>query len=121
MKYFGLDGDSIGRQIELLLIQNKVEEVKNFSRNIEQALENIKKKVIEKKGEIIFCSGDSILFCGEFDNNFAIKTLQEFQRQTGRTASMGIGSNMAKTYLGLKLAKAKGGNQYVDYNEIDDK
>ena len=67
----------------------------------------------------IFCSGDSILFCGNFDNDFADKTLKEFYQRTGRTASMGIGSNMAKTYLGLKLAKAKGGNQFVDYNEIE--
>ncbi len=121
MKYFGLDGDSIGRHIELLLIQNKVHEVKEFSENIVKSLEKIKNEVLLNEGDIIFCSGDSILFCGSFDSNFSNKILQEFYEQTGRTASMGIGSNMAKTYLGLKLAKAKGGNQFVDYSEIENK
>jgi len=115
MRYFGLDGDNIGRYIELLLIQNKVVETKKFSEKIVQALEDIKKEVIKRSGDIIFCSGDSILFSGDFDNKFAEKILADFHRKTGRTASMGIGINMAKTYLGLKLAKAKGGNRFIEY------
>ncbi len=119
MRYFGLDGDSIGRQIELLLIQNKVEDVKKFSNSIVKALDKIYTDVIKGKGEVIFCSGDSILFYGDFENEFVEKILTEFRSTTGKSASIGIGNNVSKTYLGLKLAKAKGGNQIVEYNEIE--
>lgn len=114
--YVGLDGDSIGRVIESLLIMNKTEEVVSFSKKIVSALENITTQVVKKNGDILFCSGDSILFYGEFDIDFCNSILEEFKRKTGRTASIGIGKTTAETYLGLKLAKSKGGDKVELYN-----
>ena len=114
-KFVGLDGDSIGRVIESLLIKNKIKEVMEFSEMIQQALDLIKEKVISRGGKVLFCTGDSILFYGDFNVEFCNWMLKEFKKRTGRTASVGIGEKTAETYLGLKLAKSQGGDKVVEY------
>lgn len=114
--YIGLDGDSIGRVIEEYLITNQVQKMKEFSNLIMSALEQIKEQAIALDGEIIFCSGDSILVSGNFDQSFAEFARKRFQEITQRTASVGVGYSTANTYLGLKLAKSRGGNQVVFYD-----
>ncbi len=113
-----MDGDNIGRVIESLLITNKVDEVEKFSNKITYALEVIKNDIIRDGGKVIFYGGDSILFFGEFDEFYGEKILKTFNKLTNRTASMGIGKNTANTYLGLKIAKSKGGNQAINYGLI---
>jgi len=114
--YIGLDGDSIGRAIEEYLITNQVQKMKVFSDLIVNALEQIREEAISLGGEVIFCSGDSILVSGEFDQSFAEFARKRFQEVTKRTASVGVGYSTANTYLGLKLAKSRGGNQVVFYD-----
>lgn len=114
--YIGLDGDSIGRVIEEYLITNQVQKMKEFSNLIMSALEQIKEQAIALDGEIIFCSGDSILVTGNLDQSFAEFARKRFQQVTQRTASVGVGYSTANTYLGLKLAKSRGGNQVVFYD-----
>ena len=113
--YIGLDGDSIGRAIEEYLITNQIDRLKEFSRLIVDALEMIKEEALKKGGDIIFCSGDSILFSGDFTIEFAEMARLTFNNKTKKTASVGIGFTTAETYLGLKLAKSRGGNQVVFY------
>ena len=113
--YIGLDGDSIGRVIEEYLITNQIDNLKGFSNLIVEALEMIKVEAEEKNGDIIFCSGDSILFSGDFTLEFAEQARLIFNNNTKRTASVGVGYTTAETYLGLKLAKSRGGNQVVFY------
>lgn len=115
MKYFGLDGDSIGRVIESYLIENDVKKLKEFSSLVVSALEKIKQLAIEKNAEVIFCTGDSILIYGDLEIDFGNKIVNLFNEVTEKTASVGIGDNLAKAYLGLKLAKSKGGNQAIEY------
>lgn len=115
MLYFGLDGDSIGRIVESYLIENNVSELENFSKKIVDAIETIRNKAEAKGGKVIFCTGDSILFYGEIEASFGEEMVDVFQEKTNRTASVGIGINTANTYLGLKLAKSKGGNQVIYY------
>lgn len=116
--YVGLDGDSIGRVIESLLIKNRPKEVIVFSKKIVSALESIRLDVINRNGNILFCSGDSILFYGEFDIEFCNFILKKFKDETGRTASIGIGRTTAEAYLGLKLAKSRGGDS-VEFYKIN--
>ena len=96
MKYIGLDGDSIGRVIESYLIENDTENLKIFSNLIVGALEKIKEKAIEKEAEIIFCTGDSILVYGNLGIEFGEEALDLFRYETGKTASVGVGENLAE-------------------------
>lgn len=113
--YFGLDGDSIGRQVVAFFIANQVDELKEFSRNIEEALHVIKDAAKSRGGEIIYCTGDSILFCGEIDPSFGNEIVDIFLNLTKKKASVGIGTNLTNAYLGLTLAKAQGGNRSILY------
>lgn len=117
MLFFGLDGDSIGRIIESLLIQNDTEAIKKFSGKVVAALDEIQKLAEEQKAEVLFCTGDSILIYGDMDESFGQEILKVFHKQTERTASVGIGTSTAFTYLGLKLAKSRGGGQVVFYEK----
>ncbi|WP_020534936.1 mCpol domain-containing protein [Lewinella cohaerens] len=113
--YVGLDGDSIGRVIESFLITNNEEAVQEFSNRIVEVLNIIRDQVLLKDGKVLFCSGDSILFFGDFDFTYINDIRELFSERTGRTASIGMGYTLAETYLGLKLAKSKGGDQIVHY------
>lgn len=118
--FIGLDGDSIGRVIEQSLILNDVSALKEFSALVVEALEKIKESAMREGGEIVFCTGDSILIHGYFEIEFAQFALETFAAITKRTASVGVGLDTATTYLGLKLAKSKGGNQvcFFELNKI---
>lgn len=111
--YIGLDGDSIGREIERNIINNNLQELRIFSYCITNAIEKIRNLVESKSGDVIFCGGDSILFSGRFDEKFAQNIIDIFSNETKRTASVGIGNSPHETYLGLKLAKSYGGNRFV--------
>ena len=115
MLYFGLDGDSIGRVIESYLIENEEEKLVSFSAKIVQAIEEIKAIALEKSAKIIFCTGDSILIQADLEPSFGQEMVQLFKEKTQRTASVGIGETTATVYLGLKIAKSRGGEQAVHY------
>lgn len=116
MKYiYGIDGDKIGEKIEALFIQNNLYKIEKFSKKVTEAMDEIREWIENEKGEIIFCSGDSILFVGNFEEEWCRLVLKRFAELTGCTASMGIGGSPQEVYLGLKLAKANGGGMYVYY------
>ncbi|WP_176728814.1 mCpol domain-containing protein [Thermogemmatispora onikobensis] len=115
-RVYGLDGDKIGASIEALFIQNNLEEIREFSQKVTEAIEEIKRQIRGRQGDIIFCSGDSILFLGDFDEEWCEQILQRFAELTGCTASMGVGESLQDAYLGLKLAKASGGGLLMYYH-----
>jgi len=119
-QFYGIDGDKVGSKVEYYLVENKVEELGNFSKNVINALESIKDIVINNDGKVIFCAGDSILFAGIFNDEKCSKMLNIFLVATGCTASMGVGNTSLQTYLALKLAKVKGGGRIAYYHSIEE-
>ncbi|HNN27268.1 MAG TPA: mCpol domain-containing protein [Chitinophagales bacterium] len=117
--YIGLDGDSIGREIERNIINNNLQDLRSFSHCITKAIEIIRDLVESNSGDVIFYGGDSILFSGSFDEIFAQKIIDIFRSETNRTASVGIGNSPHETYLGLKLAKSYGGNRFIYFKKKD--
>lgn len=111
MNFLSLDGDGIGRVIEFLVLTNQLDKLKVFSESIHEVLTEIREKALSKGGEVIFHGGDSIMLKGTFDVKDAEDMIRHFEKKTGKTASAGIGSTPQKVYIGLKIAKSKGGNQ----------
>ncbi len=119
LKYYGLDGDKIGSVIEAYIVKDEFDALSTFSRNVSTALEMIRADVLQKKGFVVFCAGDSILFQGQFDGDWCKQTLSTFVSITGRTASLGVGDTMMASYLALKLAKAMGGGIVLQLPPLD--
>jgi hypothetical protein len=67
--YFGLDGDDMGRELERLFQSGfDADSFSRFSGTIDSAMQAVAAKVAEPpvQGEILFCSGDDILFRGAY-------------------------------------------------------
>nr|BBH94955.1 hypothetical protein KTA_31540 [Thermogemmatispora argillosa] len=116
-RVYGIDGDKIGARLEALFIQNDLAEIRRFSQRVTEAMEEIKRLIKCNDGDIVFCSGDSILFLGNFEDEWCRWILQRFAELTGCTASMGVGESPQEAYLGLKLAKAVGGGALIYYRQ----
>lgn len=116
-KIYGLDGDKVGGIIDAHFIRDEVNALGIFSEKVASVMEEIRKTVIQDKGTVVFCAGDSILFQGNFENHWCERILALFQIRTGCTASMGVGDTATEAYLGLKLAKADGGGRVVYYSQ----
>src|SRR6266702_4344093 len=115
-RFYGLDGDKIGAMIEAYIIKEEIGNLSNFSKKVENALEDIKEIILKENGNIIFCAGDSILFTGNFTNHWCENILSHFHSVTGRTVSLGTGNTLIEAYLALKLAKAAGGGKVINYS-----
>jgi len=113
VKFYGLDGDKIGSLVESYIIKNEIDVLSNFSRSVSKILAEIKDDVVQRRGSVIFCAGDSILFNGQFDDAWCWKILDDFVSATGCTASLGVGDSSMTAYLALKLAKAMGGGRVL--------
>jgi hypothetical protein len=117
-KVYGLDGDKVGRIIDSYFIRNELDALCVFSNKVSFAMDEIKNAVIQNKGLVIFCAGDSILFQGNFEDYWCEEILSLFLTRTGCTASMGVGYTATEAYLALKLAKGDGGGKVVPYSSI---
>jgi hypothetical protein len=115
-KVYGIDGDKVGGLIDALFIRNEIHAMSVFSAKVATAMDEIRNAVIQSKGSVVFCAGDSILFQGNFEDHWCEKVLHLFLTMTGRTASMGVGNNATEAYLALKLAKADGGGRVVYFS-----
>ena len=104
------DGDGIGRRIELYLLENREEDVQAFSARILAAIGAIGQILESRGGELIFCTGDSVL--AKFSPNTKVNNLIEeceriFLERTGNTIASGAASTLREVYLELKLAKGR--------------
>jgi hypothetical protein len=114
-RYYGLDGDRIKSEIEKYLINGDVNAVSHFSKQLTSTLAEIEKKVINKGGDVKYCSGDNIFFSADFSPSDCEELLNLFLSQTGLTASIGIGNTSTEVYLALRLAKSTGGGKIISY------
>jgi nucleotidyltransferase/DNA polymerase involved in DNA repair len=115
-KVYGIDGDKVGGLIDALFIRNEINAMSVFSAKVASAMDEIRNAVIQGKGSVVFCAGDSILFQGNFEEHWCEKILHLFLTMTGLTASMGVGNTATEAYLALKLAKADGGGRVIHFS-----
>ncbi len=113
---YGIDGDKVGGLIDALFIRNEINAMSVFSAKVASAMDEIRNAVIQGKGSVVFCAGDSILFQGNFEEHWCEKILHLFLTMTGLTASMGVGNTATEAYLALKLAKADGGGRVIHFS-----
>lgn len=99
--YIALDGDQIGRRLELLLFADDDERVAAFSTAISTAVRALATQLEDMGLEIVFSGGDSVLAKGNAEIDLALIQLQHDEI----SFSLGIGETPSKALLSLKSAK----------------
>jgi hypothetical protein len=108
--FVAFDGDSIGRRLELYLLQNRELDVKVFSAAVTNAIQDIGRLLQVNGGEVIICSGDSVLAKfpkGENVSELIAHCEEIFQNETGSSISSGSADDLRGVLLALKIAKGK--------------
>lgn len=106
-RYFGLDGDNTGQELESLLFRAKKEsQLSEFSNRIKKAKNEVVNYIISNKGKIIFAEGDDILFKGKFCLN-DLKSMKDiyFKHSKGVSCSIAYGKDFKEVLFSMKLAK----------------
>jgi len=114
--YLSIDGDNIGSEIEKLLIESRIDELKKFSSTIEQIIQEVSKLLTEHGLELIFSAGDNVLCFGIINSELIYMLCRKISNRRV-TFSVGIGKTLCDTYIALKYSKSCGKNRLtVVYN-----
>ena len=106
-RYFGLDGDNTGQELESLLFRAKKEsQLSEFSNRIKKAKNEVVNYIISNKGKIIFAEGDDILFKGKFCLN-DLESMKDiyFKHSKCVSCSIAYGKDFKEVLFSMKLAK----------------
>jgi CRISPR/Cas system-associated protein Cas10 (large subunit of type III CRISPR-Cas system) len=111
------DGDDIGPRLELLLLDNKIEEARQYSLSINQALTQARTLLEDMHPvEVIIFGGDD-LFVSWPDDKVALSDIENVKRvfleMTGNTMSVGLGRSPKEAMHNLRRAKLLGKDKIV--------
>ena len=111
------DGDDIGSTLELLLLDDHIQEARDYSNSIIQAFEVITFSLVGNfEANVIIGGGDDLLVCfpTERVSRVDIEELRQiFFQACGRSVSVGSGTSAAEAVNNLRRAKLMGKNQLV--------
>ena len=121
--YISVDGDDIGKDLELHIIKNDLKGAEIYSQKIDLAFNYLVNAVKKTWGaEISFFGGDNFIFFinnEDLEMNFFKEICNNFFELSGKTISVGIGNTPRESYLSLKFAKLSGKNQIRRYGELN--
>jgi len=112
--YAFFDGDGIGNLVELLLIENRIEEAKEFSESLMNALKSVVDYLNDETDiEIIIAGGDDLLIVtenGKIPKKLLNKIRNIFKKSNSQNATMscGIGNSIQEAIFNLERAKLLG-------------
>ena len=111
------DGDGIRKKIESYLLNGDLEQVRDFSSSLTEAVREIARLAIQNmESRIVFAGGDDICFIttsGNYHEEEMQVLLEHFFRRTGCSISFGAGRNIEEAFLNLRRAKSMGGGCLV--------
>jgi hypothetical protein len=110
------DGDDVGPVFELILLDNKLDRAREYSRSVAQALQYVRNFLEELGAEIIAYGGDDLVACWKAGSvtEVDIKLIRSsFFDICGRTISVGIGVNSHDATSNLRRAKLLGKDRVV--------
>jgi len=116
--YFGFDGDSTGRYLEVAFSELNLDEseVLKRSQTIRTAikdLSNLIKKRTKDNNCVFYAEGDNILFKARYKCLLINEIQRVYKERTGLCSSIGYGKTLQEATIALRLAKAKRGDSVV--------
>ena len=100
--YYALDGDSVGRRLEYLIMNNDEVGIVKYSHLISDAVNDIVEALKASGCSIVFFGGDSVLA----KSNIPIDIDSVPRIFDGTTFSLGMGNSPLRAMLALKKVKA---------------
>ncbi|MCP3964487.1 MAG: hypothetical protein GY719_42205 [bacterium] len=110
------DGDGIGDCLELLLLDNKAQEARDFSAAIERAMLALRSSLLDDGATTVFLGGDDLVvrLAIEGWQPSRVESLRkEFKSSTGCSISCGVGTSPAGALGSLRRAKLSGKDMVV--------
>ena len=105
--FIAIDGDSVGRHIEQLIMSSKLHELYEYSYTINQYIEKLRLFSENLGGKIYLQGGDNLLVeLSEYQ--LFIEKMILTRSETKASFSVGIAKRSVEAYLGLKYAKSAG-------------
>jgi hypothetical protein len=119
--FLALDGDDIGRRLELHMVTEDANGLKAFASSFEDALDRLFRRIdaLASVG-VLLRGGDSLLLTmPEFEIAIVVDLVRSAMDGTGFTFSGGYGPTMRAAYLALKIAKATGKDKIVALDAVE--
>ena len=110
------DGDDVGNQIELLLLDGKLDEAAIISQKLILAIQQFRQSLENAGGRIRLCGGDDVIATSPASSislQLINKLRADFEATCGLTISGGVGSSVQEALLNLRRAKLSGKNRLV--------
>lgn len=107
--FLSIDGDRIGKILEQYILDEKLEELSYFSKNIKKDVNDFVDIIEENDGHVYMDGGDNLF--ASIENDYIdkiVKYVKEKNMKNQYTFSIGLGSSVSDTYLALKYAKSNG-------------
>ncbi len=104
--YIAIDGNSTGKKIEKMILDNELEKLSQFSSKIQNIIQSISSNIIQHSGKIIMAGGDNIL--AEIPSSSYRELLSGIESLSLEDYSFSVAVSVSAqgAYLGLKYAKA---------------
>jgi hypothetical protein len=116
MLYVAVDGDDIGQLLTQRIYKvNNDREVIRFSKLVTDTFARVAKWVIQNQGEVLFCTGDSLLF--KIPKALLNTALQHLKLKYF-TVSVGVGRTLKEAHWALNVAKSLGKARVVHFDEV---
>lgn len=116
--FLAYDGDNAGRLVGRAILANDPGSLSEVSSRINLGHEVVKKWVQEHNGQVISGGGDEGLFSLPAEAVQDVEELrQDYEFATNLTMSVGVGQNLSEAGKSLMVAKFRGKNQVVMYDD----
>lgn len=104
--FIAIDGNSTGKIIEKMILDNELEKLSSFSSVIQKKIQSISKSIIQQSGKIIMAGGDNVL--AEVPTSSYCKLLRKLDLLSigNFSFALSISTTIQGAYWGLKYAKA---------------
>lgn len=115
--FIAIDGDSVGKLIEKLILEENELSLKEASKEIAIGISKCVERSAALGAEVIFGAGDNALI--KSDQSIEQEIIDLFIEETSNLPvkfSIGIGSSMTNAYLSLKIAKIRQSGIHRIYN-----
>lgn len=106
--FLSIDGDKIGKILEQSILDEDLEKLSQFSKNIKNDINDFVNKITNNNGYVYMDGGDNLF--AYIENSYIDKIITYVKNKNKNnkyTFSIGLSENVSDIYLALKYAKAE--------------